>query len=208
MMRTMEKAKLYAEVVQSALTSIAIVIGGIWTYQQFIRERPDKGHLIVSQTAQDYAVSAGQTFVQVRIELENVGPSRVLINDGVTRLQQISPLSEKISRAIEGAEPALTKRFNERQTLPWPIICSGHLSSMQRSLEPGEKMVLTQDFLVPRNVRLLRVYSYFEGDVQDDDQSGRWADGIVFPLNSLEKEPTDASVPDVRGTRLVCRNNE
>lgn len=204
----MEKTKLYVEVIQAALTSVAIVVGGIWTYQQFIRERPNKGHLVISQSAQDFVVSAGQIFVQVRIELENVGSSRVLIYDGVTRLQQILPLSEKISRAIEGSDADLTRRFTERQTLPWPIICSGHLSSMQRSLEPGEKLYLTQDFLVPNTVRLLRAYSYFTGDAQDSDQSGRWADGIVFTLNSMAKEPSDAIGPDMHGARLVCRNNE
>lgn len=204
----MEKTKLYVEVIQAALTSVAIVVGGIWTYQQFIRERPNKGHLVISQSAQDFVVSAGQIFVQVRIELENVGSSRVLIYDGVTRLQQILPLSEKISRAIEGSDADLTRRFTERQTLPWPIICSGHLSSMQRSLEPGEKLYLTQDFLVPNTVRLLRAYSYFTGDAQDSDQSGRWADGIVFTLNSMAKEPSDATGPDMHGARLVCRNNE
>lgn len=204
----MEKTKLYVEVIQAALTSVAIVVGGIWTYQQFIRERPNKGHLVILQSAQDFVLSAGQIFVQVRIELENVGSSRVLIYDGVTRLQQILPLSEKISRAIEGSDADLTRRFTERQTLPWPIICSGHLSSMQRSLEPGEKLFLTQDFLVPNTVRLLRAYSYFTGDAQDSDQSGRWADGIVFTLNSMAKEPSDATGPDMHGARLVCRNNE
>ena len=207
-MATMDQVKLCVDVVQGALTSVAIVVGGYWTYQEFIRERPNKGRLIVSQTAQDFAVSAGQTFVQVRIELENVGTSRILLNDGVTRLQQILPTSEKIARAIDGADPDLTQRFNERQTLPWPTICSGHLSATPLSLEPGEKLFLAQDYLVPRNVSLLRVYSYFEGDAQDDDQSGRWADGMVYSLKSLEKEPTDANAQDMHGARLVCRNNE
>ncbi|HWU62438.1 MAG TPA: hypothetical protein VN112_10485 [Ensifer sp.] len=199
--------KEYASTAQAILTSIAIVVGGAWAYMEFVRERPDKGRLTVSQVAKDFAVSDGQRFVQAQITLKNVGATRVGITKGETVIRQILPLNDNLKQVIEGNDPAAKARMNSTQTIKWPIICSGRISRSQNvSLEPDEQITLVQDFLLPRHVRLVRIYSVFEGALDDSDRSGRWVDSILHPLNDEQEASSDAQVPNTNGG-FMCRDD-
>jgi hypothetical protein len=46
--KIVELIEKYSRIIQSLLTSLAIVVGGIWTYNEFIRERTDIARLNIN----------------------------------------------------------------------------------------------------------------------------------------------------------------
>ncbi|EXI85601.1 MAG: hypothetical protein AW11_03429 [Candidatus Accumulibacter regalis] len=65
--------KNYAELVQSVLTSFAIVAGGVWTWHHYISKRQHVWNVDLVNTASICTISPDRVLVCLQVEIKNVG---------------------------------------------------------------------------------------------------------------------------------------
>ena len=65
------------DIIQGLVTIAAIIIGGIWTYNVFIKERREYPHANIEQKITHLALSDQQNLLQLGLELTNTGTLNV-----------------------------------------------------------------------------------------------------------------------------------
>lgn len=154
--------------IQAVVTIGAVLVGGVWTYNAFIKERKGLPHLNVGQEVSNIEYSKKSQIVRVAIELSNTGSTLVKLKRSTIRIQQILPqtpcrpgqpcASDEVAAATDSAD-----RKEDRFT--WPLLCERERNyDTPVDIEPGEKEVLDFEFAVPSDVFLIRVYSYFRNE--------------------------------------------
>jgi hypothetical protein len=78
---TIEHFQQFAGGVQSSLGAIAVIIGGIWTYQRFIRQRDDYPHIEFSVDINFVGEQDGFWLTELIARFENKGKVQHRISD-------------------------------------------------------------------------------------------------------------------------------
>ena len=154
--------------VQAIVTIGAVIIGGVWSYNLFIKERKNYPHLNVEQKSSHVAFSNQVNIFRVAVDLTNTGSSRVQLRDYFIRIQQVLPdaldMGKKVDAAVKG-------RTAEQDRFEWPLL-NERKSTLMVDIEPGEKQTMDFEFAVPSNVNVVRVYSYFQNERKHERDSG------------------------------------
>ncbi|WP_447979626.1 hypothetical protein [Candidatus Nitrospira bockiana] len=160
------------ETLQALVTITAVVIGGVWTYNLFVKERQHYPHATIEQKLSHVALSEQTNLLRVGIDVTNTGSSRLILGKSIIRIQRILPLlscpkegpcaAKEVNDALQGIERN-ADRFS------WPLIAERDTKFTQPlDIEPGEKDFIEFEFAVPSEVAVVRVYSYFRNDQKSD----------------------------------------
>jgi hypothetical protein len=170
--------------IQSFATIVALIVGGYWTYTTFIMERTSFPHVKMSQTVQGRLVAPEWYWIMASITVENTGKYLVSIDNIDVRVQQISPLSDNISKHIsETTDPAPKNQMH----IPWPLICR-YWRPFHRRIEPGESDTFEVEFLVPAWLKTIRVYTYLKNLALTEEVG--WDKVTVFEMKGGADEKT------------------
>ena len=193
----------YAKTIQALLTSLAIIIAGIWTYNEFIRERTKHPRLNISQSVETLRIPEDQRWVQIRIHLENIGRIKIDIGDGFTKVQQILPVSKEFYNVLNGEDTEKLRDINERRFVRWPMLCKRKFA-IALSMEPGEKFTLTQDFFIPQNVKAFRLYTFVTGPNSEADSPRGWAESTIYEVENDTEEDSNEILRGGDSARRIC----
>jgi hypothetical protein len=152
----MRAASPVAEVVQSIITSIAILIGAWWVIQQ--RERYPRA--TVTHAVQCIPLAEGKSLVHIETTLSNVGKVLIQLESCATHLLQVRPLDPDLARLLHSSGRLVEP--NEREA-KWQSL-DAHAKAYQREdaeIEPGEFQTFEDDFTIDSSVEVVEVYSYF-----------------------------------------------
>ncbi len=155
----MEFWKDFFSIVQSALTSIGIIVGGIWTYFLFVRQRLSFPKINIDIFINDMILPEGARFIHTEIKLNNIGHVILKSDYAELRLRQIVPIHEKINADIErGFDPVLENKTE----IEWPLIAGREWKWNEREfeIEPGESDSLHADYIIDSNVKVAEFYYY------------------------------------------------
>lgn len=81
--------KDWVDIVQSVVTIVAVVVGGIWTYDVFIKERRDYPHANIEHKTTHLSLTDKKRLLRVGLDLTNAGSSLMEIDQSIVRIQQI-----------------------------------------------------------------------------------------------------------------------
>src|SRR5262245_61152023 len=128
---------------QAIATIGAIVVGGVWSYTVFVKERKQYPHANIEQKISHVALSARANLLRVAVEVTNTGSSRLVIGKAIIRVQQVfpvpacppeAPCADREVNAALGAVERQSDRFS------WPLIAERNSSfSPALDIEPQEK---------------------------------------------------------------------
>lgn len=154
--------KDWVDIVQSIVTIVAVIVGGIWTYQLFIKERRDYPHANVEHKVSHLALPEKKRLLRVGLELTNAGSSLMDIDQAIIRIQQVLPVTSCVGdpcaeRQLKDAS-ADVQRKDDR--FAWPLIAERNVTA-NIEIEPGEKQSLDYEFVIPVTVKAVRIYTYF-----------------------------------------------
>lgn len=156
------------ETAQAIVTIAAVVIGGLWTYNLFIKERKHYPHANIEQKISHIALSKRTHLLRVAIEITNTGTSRLVIGKSIIRVQKILPLPPCPKHgpcAADEVKGALKETVRKGDRFSWPLIAERERRfGPPLDIEPGEKDFLDVEFAVPSEVKVVRIYSYFRND--------------------------------------------
>jgi hypothetical protein len=199
----LDKTAAILRIVQSVVTILALVAGGIWAYWTFTPERTGRPKLNASLTVESRPIDTGNSWVVTQLFIENTGKSKIDLRGGFVRVQQVLPLIPEFRKVIETAHRGAYESLSRNgHSVSWPQLCARMLEP-RGFVEPGEKASFINEFLIPGSVRVIRVYAFIgthrSGDVLE--QSG-WEGASVHELSGAGKPAADGGPPPGDGANL------
>ena len=163
------------ETAQAIVTIAAVFVGGVWTYNVFIKERHEYPHANIEQKLSHVALSEQVSLLRVGVELTNTGNSLMRIGQSIIRVQQILPslpCPKNGGCAANEVNEAIKQIERQGDHFTWPLIAERNNSfTPPFDIEPGEKQTLEIEFAIPSEVKVVRVYAYFRNDQKFKDGS-------------------------------------
>lgn len=174
------------EILQKLTAIFALIIGGIWTYTQFIQHREFYPRANISHQISDLALPDSQTLLRVRVSIENSGNTLLEITKGEVRIQRVLPLSRIITDNLHSRADPIR---GGPQRLPWPAIRLRHLKWAPREfhIEPGETQQIDFDFVIPSDIRAINAYSWIQSAKNDASTSLGWSSSTLYRIRQLEE---------------------
>jgi len=155
--------RTWAELLQAIVTTIAILVGGVWTYFRFVRNRlffprAEVNHEILHKDLID-----GKKLLRVTMTVSNKGDVLIPISEVWTRVSQISPV---IGPQLENITSGNGLEMEDTSEILWPEIGCLQIdySDGEAEIEPGESENFPFDFIVDSEVKTVRIYSYFQNN--------------------------------------------
>jgi hypothetical protein len=168
--------------VQSTFAVLAIVVGGLWTYLLFVRNRLGKpcaetGHSVVVKD-----LGAEGKLVHVVVRVKNGSAVMMSLKSGEVRLSPMLPLLPETLRMLE--EFRQPRRTGESE-VDWPgrMTYEFDWSMAPREIEPHESDTYHFDFVVPPILETFQIYSYFANTTKRGRDIG-WATTTIHDVGS------------------------
>jgi len=157
---SLDNLKKGAELAQAVLTTTAIIIGGIWTYLRFIKNRLRFPRAELSHTVVYKNLTAGKSLLRINLKVLNKGDILLPISKTWTTISQILPMAGDTLEALEAGKDL--PRDNDAE-IKWPELGSQEINyeSGTAEIEPAESEMFHFDFIVPSDVKVVHVYSFF-----------------------------------------------
>lgn len=174
--------KTGAELAQAVLTTTAIIIGGIWTYLRFIKNRLRFPRAELSHTVVYKNLSAGKSLLRISLKVVNQGDVLLPISKTWTRISQILPMT---ANTLNTLETGINLQRDDDAEIKWPEIDCLEITYEPKTaeIEPGELEYFHFDFIVPCDLKVVHVYSFFTN--KKKKESG-WPCTTIIDLNEME----------------------
>ncbi len=154
---TLDEYKTIAEIVESVLTALAILVGGFWTYFLFIKNRISYPAVDIEVSYEKYELTEGKTLIHTAVKIDNKGSILLNSDEAELRLRQVIPAPEEVIQSVsQGYDPVSA----EEQEIEWPMVVGRKWVWDDNGLEiePGESDVLHADFCLESDVQVIEFY--------------------------------------------------
>ncbi len=171
MLRDLTFWKDLGEALESFATALALMLGGLWTYLAFIRQRLALPRLDVSVAVQEASL-AQCLLIRAQVSLRNSGNVVVTSDLGEIRLRQVVPPPSHIEEAvISGFDPVPA----DCAQIEWPMLAGREWKwkKGEFEIEPGEADSLCADFFVPLQTQVVELY-FFLANARKRGQNIGW----------------------------------
>ena len=146
-----------ASALQAAAAVVALIVGGIWTYRLFVKNRLDKPSARTSHQVAIRDLDDCGLLVRVGVVVENLSVVLIRIEKGKVRLKRMLPLAPALSQQLREHDCPLV----EGQKVQWPLLETRPFAWKQPyEVEPHESDTLYFDFIVDKPLITFEVYSY------------------------------------------------
>ena len=184
-----------AAAVESAVTALAIVIAGVWTYMLFIKGRDRYPRAAIKHDIGQAEVSPNKRLIHAAATIRNNGKVLVHLHRAATWVQQVTPLAQSLKDAIDQDQDPVKEGASE---IEWPLIEERNWSwdRKQAEIEPGESETLVADFIVDADVRVVAVYTFVKNASKKGRELG-WARTTLWDIEKgrMIQGEDDATAP-------------
>lgn len=166
-----EVFKDVSAVLQSFITALAVAAGGYFALFKLQVFRNLQPHLTIEHEISHRIISDSYAHISVTAVLRNSSRVKVELREGFFRLQQVVPTTDEevedlYAEVFEDARvDADEKQRKKKEHVQWPVLDTHKLIRSEGELgevvEPGGAHPETYEFIVPRNVESVLVYTYF-----------------------------------------------
>ena len=178
-----EKYKDIADVVQTALTILALLGGGVFAAYKLELFRDFEPHLTISHSINHRALGDSYVHIDVTASLLNSSKVRVVLQEGYYVLQSIEPASE-------------SGDFTETAMLypPWHVLdeATFDLGDQVLVIEPGQSIQEVLQFVVPIEVTTVLLHYFFYDSNHSTDHEQGWGMTSVYDILKVPSEVSGA----------------
>jgi hypothetical protein len=178
MIATAEAVELWTSAVANAATAGAIVVGAIWAYLRFFRQRIEKPRAKLTYTASHRALGK-DSLVRVSVGAENTGSVLIGVREVRCEIRQVAPFPPE-------TEAKLRKRelINEQDEAELHCIrCyEKKWKEGEAEIEPGEIDTFDFDFVVSGEIETVLIYAHLPNVKRKD--GGGWEVSGFYDLNT------------------------
>ena len=185
----MSRIKDAAGAFQSGVTIIAIVAGGIFALFKLQAFRDFEPHLTITHEVNHRAVSPSYVHIDVTAVLHNNSKVKIELRKADFAIQWVAPTSDEL--VLELYDEVFDDGVEDY--LQWPTIDEGRRNWDRGELlvEPGELHKETYEFLVPRAVQTVLVYTYFRNPLSPKPAASAegWGTSTVYDIMDVDEVP-------------------
>jgi hypothetical protein len=168
-------------ILQAIVTIAAMIIGGIWTYRKFIKQRLLYPRINLSMSIDFMSVSQTHNLIHVAILHENKGDTLLQSQHAELRLRQVLPLPSGIDSDLNtGKDPVL----NPATYIEWPMMYNRYWDFQNESpfeIEPGENDSLHADFFIEKHIIGVQFY-YYISNIKKQNKDLGWSLTTYYPI--------------------------
>ena len=148
-----------AAIIQSSVTAVAIVAGGLFAYYKLQFFRDLEPHLTITHEVSHRLIGGSYVHIAVTAMLHNSSRVKIGLREGFFLVQQVSPSS---NQDVEEwyAEVFVRK---EQSDIRWPTLDEKPLRWGENELivEPGESHREVYEYIVSRETESVLLYTYY-----------------------------------------------
>lgn len=188
----LENIKSLWDVFQSVATVIAIIVGGVWTYTNFIEQRENHVRLQLTLAASDIQVAPGHKLLIVDENLANLGARLVRLRKGDIRVIQVLPIPD-----------GLKATFDSGKALPviedpnaWTVLNKPDQDWVedQHVIEPGEADQIRSQVLLSDKIQVVEILAYvYNPEVKPGQSSLGWRVQRLYDLRTHTLMPAESN---------------
>lgn len=185
----MDQWKGIVDLAGELIKSVAIILGGFWTYRLFVRQRLGVPRVNIELATYAFSLPDDVRVIHAAVEIVNVGSVILRSKYAELRLRQVVPAPESvIDSAVQGYDPVNPTRTE----VEWPLIAGREWNwKAPLEIEPGERDSLHADFIIDTVVQVAEFYFFLSNPSKRRRGLG-WTLTKVQELNE-EKEPMSES---------------
>jgi hypothetical protein len=169
---------------ESLATIAALIIGAIWAWKGFIRNRlrfpsATLQHIITSWTDEN------KTFLHVTVRISNTGNLLIELAKGKTWIEKLTPLPSKVKDSVRtGNMPIQTGKHE----IDWSLIAKHELTSSDRiEIEPKETDELHFDFVIDKKIMRVLIYTHLENQTKGLRKKIGWNLSSIYAIGRDSK---------------------
>lgn len=171
-----------AGIVQSVVTVLAIITGGIIAAAKLELFRDFEPHLTVSHTINYRPIGDSYVHIDVTATLHNSSRVKVELREGIFRLQEIAPVLD--DQELEERLAAREVSSDDPSFVQWPTI--GELScnwgNYNLVVEPGQVVRETVEFIISKEIKTVVVRSIFHNLTPSAGSPQGWRTTTVYDM--------------------------
>jgi hypothetical protein len=177
---SMEDTKTLTEILRNIAEITALIIGGIWTYQRFIKKREPYPKAEIRHGISHVRLSKDKNLVHVITTFHNKGEVLLSMINFDTRLQQITPLTKEMEDKVKAVVDSVPEDETE---VEWPLLGCREKKwpKAQAELEPGESEHLHADFIIDSSIQVVVAYSYIKNIYKGKQEIG-WGCTTIYDI--------------------------
>ena len=156
------KAKDVAAIIQSSVTAVAIVVGGIFAYYKLQLFRDLEPHLTISHEVSHRFIGDSYVHIAVTANVYNGSKVKVELNQALFSVQLLSPISD------ENVESLYEERRDDRDEnythhIQWPTLdeIEQRWTENELVIEPNGTHPEIVEFILSSDVESVMIYTYF-----------------------------------------------
>jgi hypothetical protein len=192
-----------AATVQSIVTIVALLIGGVWTYNTFVRFRQDRPRLVITHSVDHFRIPNNLILLSVEERFSNVGPVAIELQKGEIRIIRVLPLPDGLAQKAKSPDS-----LNDTAEDPkvWPVLVwYPHPWDKTRELiEPGEADSIKNYFLIPDSIEVVNIVSFVANPAEGNKMA--WRSSTTYDLRS-ESGATSARSKDALNVKPPDKPN-
>lgn len=175
--------KTIADIIKSGATVIAIIVGGIWTYFLFVRNRLDYPKVLIEIKPHEVSLPKQKRLIHAKINIKNVGRVRLRSSKAELRLRSVVPLPLDIEEAVDGGFDPVAEGQKE---IPWPMLAGREWDwgKNEFEIEPDEEDTLHADFIIDDSTSVVEFYCFIKNAKKD---TLGWSSTLVHELKKKEE---------------------
>jgi hypothetical protein len=146
-----------ASTAQSVVTILALIIGGVWTYTLFIKQRTDKPRLRSTLNLQVAPFRNHQRLLVVDLSVLNAGNTLIELDQGMIAIKQVVPVPAEADAYTQ--EPIAIHPQSDGVHFKSGLTDSTPLDG-KLQLEPGEMEQIHTELIIPCSVQVAEISSF------------------------------------------------
>jgi len=184
----MESQSKFFDVISKIVTVSATILGAIWSYYAFFRQRLKEPRLNVTHEINALDLPDGRRLLKVYAAITNLGQVRVELPVWHLRAEQILPLTQTPTKDLD--KGAFADAYGHAH---WNCLAEGNFSddSFMMALEPGETDRASANIVIKSGVEVVQVYSHFKCTKDPNSREG-WPSKTLV---DLRKDQTKKGEP-------------
>ena len=150
------------DVIQSIVTTLAIIVGAGVGYWKFVIKREKTPHANISHTITDRPYNNDMVLLSVVVTISNVGSILLTLPSGIIKVCQMVPPSPDFNPTNPFILVVDERKLENGHLIDvWPGVEKPLISQSALRIEPGESDQLYGNFLVHKSITTLKVHSEF-----------------------------------------------
>ncbi|HNT67288.1 MAG TPA: hypothetical protein PKN04_16000 [bacterium] len=164
-----------ADIIYNLIVSIGIIVGGLWTYLIFVKQRVSACKVVLDLVINERDLKNDLKLVHITLKISNIGNAILKSDYAEIRLRQVFPVPKELENTFQPEKDPVPEGKTQ---IDWPLLAGREWNWKKGDfeIEPGEKDEIHADFVIDSFVETIELYCYIRNSKKE---------GLGWPLTEI-----------------------